>query len=223
MVFGLESWRGAPALVMEYLEGGTLADRLRRSPMAPADVVGMARDLAGAIALIHDGGLLHRDIKPSNIAFTRTGQPKLLDFGLAQIFVAGQPRESRPRAVGDPATWLAGADNTTVDHFGRFAGTPAYMAPEALGGEFLDGAADLWSFGVVLYECLTGERPAAAAVPVGAGGKGWAREIAARVPGCPPALGEVIGDLLAPDKRQRPPSAHALRNRLFDHATLRVA
>jgi serine/threonine protein kinase len=222
LVFGLESWRGSPALVMEYLEGGTLADRLRRSRMAPGEVVVMAHDLAGAIALIHDGGLLHRDIKPSNIAFTRAGQPKLLDFGLAQIFVAAQPREPRPRTVRDPGTWMAGADVTTVDHFGQFAGTPAYMAPEAVGGEFLDGAADLWSFGVVLFECLTGERPFAGR-PIDAVGVGWTREIQARAPDCPPELAELVGDLLAPDKRKRPASAHVVRKRLLDQATLRVA
>ena len=109
LVFGLETWRGSPALVMEYLDGGTLADRLRRSRMPPGEVSRMAYDLAGAIAHIHDDGLLHRDIKPSNIAFTRDGQPKLLDFGLAQIFVGGAPGRV-PRAIvpaARPAGWPA--------------------------------------------------------------------------------------------------------------------
>ena len=96
LIFGLESWRGSPALVMEYLDGGTLADRLRRARLSPREVVALAHDLAGAIASIHDDGLLHRDIKPSNIAFTSAGQPKLLDFGLAQIFVAARPRAAAP-------------------------------------------------------------------------------------------------------------------------------
>jgi hypothetical protein len=222
LVYGLETWRGAPALVMEYLDGGTLADRLRRSKMPPADVVTMAHDLAGAIARLHDDGLLHRDIKPSNIAFTNDGQPKLLDFGLAQIFVAATPAARPSRRAGQPAMWLAGADLTTVDHLGRFAGTPAYMAPEAVGGEDLDAAADLWSFGVVLYECLTGERPFVGR-PIDAAGVDWAAEIRARAPECPPSLGTLVGDLLAADRRRRPASAHAVRRRLGEQATLRVA
>ena len=189
LVFGLETWRGSPALVMEYLDGGTLADRLRRSPLPPGEVAAMAYDLAGAIARIHDDGLLHRDIKPSNIAFTTDGQPKLLDFGLAQIFVAARPADSRARTVTSAARWLAGADVTTVDHLGRFAGTPAYMAPEAVGGEVLDGTADLWSFGVVLYECLTGSRPFADRAIEDTGEVDWVREIQARTPDCPSPSG----------------------------------
>jgi hypothetical protein len=220
LIFGLESWRGSPALVMEYLEGGTLAERLLRTRMAPRDVAAMASDLAGAIASIHDHGLLHRDIKPSNIAFTATGQPKLLDFGLAQIFVAAASREPRP--LPNAAPFTVGADLTTVDHAGRIAGTPAYMAPEAVGGEALDGAADLWSFGVVLYECLTGTRPFDGR-PLDAPNIDWVREIAAKSPECQPALGELVAELLAPDTRKRPASAHVVRKRLRDHATLRVA
>lgn len=221
-IFGLESWRGAPALVMEYLDGGTLADRLRLGRLPPDEVALMADDLAGAIAMIHDAGLLHRDIKPSNIAFTSSGQPKLLDFGLAQIFVAAAPVRAGGRAALDASTWMAGADLTTVDHLGRFAGTPAYMAPEAAGGDSLDGAADLWSFGVVLFECLTGERPF-----TGRAGDAteadWDREIQARTPGCPQYLSELVAELLSPDKRRRPASARVVRERLLERATLRVA
>ncbi len=222
LIFGLESWRGSPALVMEYLDGGTLADRLRRARLSPREVVALAHDLAGAIASIHDDGLLHRDIKPSNIAFTSAGQPKLLDFGLAQIFVAARPRAARRHAPGTAASWTIGANLTTVDHLGRFAGTPAYMAPEALGGDELDTAADLWSFGAVLFECLTGERPFAER-PLDAPGIDWVREIQAHSPECPAALGELVGDLLAADKRRRPASAHLVRTRLLEQATLRVA
>jgi hypothetical protein len=222
LVFGLETWRGSPALVMEYLDGGTLADRLRRAPMPPLDVAGMAHDLAGAIAHIHDDGLLHRDIKPSNIAFTRAGTAKLLDFGLAQIFVSARPVEARTRPAGSAVRWLAGADLTTVDHLGRFAGTPAYMAPEAVGGDVLDGTADLWSFGVVLYECLTGQRPFADRT-IDDTSVDWVREIQGRVPECPAPMAHLVADLLAADRRQRPPSAHAVRKRLLDQATLRVA
>jgi serine/threonine protein kinase len=209
LIFGIESWRGSPALVMEYLEGGTLADRLRRGPLTPEETAQLARDLTGALALIHDEGLLHRDIKPSNIAFTRAGRPKLLDFGLAQMFVDRAPTFSAARTPVREPTAASVADLTTVDRLG-VAGTPGYMAPEARAGLSLDGSADLWSFGVVLFECLTGERPF----------KGRPAEadlgprIEERAPDCPKALRELVADLLALDKRKRPRSARAVLSRL---------
>ena len=222
LIFGIESWRGVPALVMEFLEGGTLANRLNRGPLTPGEVELLAHELAGAIALIHDAGMLHRDIKPSNIAYTSTGQPKLLDFGLAQIIVAATPREFAAGTAPAAASWLAGSDLTTVDRIGNFAGTPAYMAPEATRGEALDGASDLWSFGLVLFECATGERPRTATAHA-AVTRDWATELLARAPQCPPHLRELIADLLAADKDHRPPSAQSVRARLREHATLRVA
>jgi hypothetical protein len=212
LIFGIESWRGSPALVMEYLEGGTLADRLRRSRLAPAEAARIAYDLAGAIALIHDAGLLHRDIKPSNIAFTSAGEPKLLDFGLAQMFAAGAPEERRRRTFIDAGAWMIGADLTTAG-LDSFAGTPAYMAPEAVMGESLDGASDMWSFGVVLFESLTGEHPFKGP-PMEAD---WVREIQSRAPDCPVLLGQLVADLLAADRRKRPTSAHAVRMRLREY------
>ena len=219
-IFGLESFRGSPALVMEYLDGGTLADRLRASRIAPLDVANLARDLAGAIALIHDAGLLHRDIKPSNIAFTSTGQPKLLDFGLAQISAASGPREGQTRATFDAQTWTAGSDLTTRDRHEGIAGTPAYVAPEALGGQALDGASDLWSLGVVLFECLTGERLLKGR-PLDEAHADWERVLLERAPECPPYLASIVADLLASDKRKRP-SARIVRIRLEDGRTLTV-
>lgn len=218
LIFGVESWRGSPALVMEYLEGGTLADRLRRGVLTSAETEELARDLTGALALIHDEGLLHRDIKPSNIAFTRAGRPKLLDFGLAQMFVDRTPVLSAPRPTAGAATAASVSDLTTVDRLG-VAGTPGYMAPEARAGLSLDGSADLWSLGVVLFECLTGERPF----------KGQPGEadldlrIEERAPGCPRGLRELVADLLALDKRKRPRSARAVLSRLGGDGAVRAA
>ena len=219
-IFGIESYRGVPALVMEYLDGGTLAERLRRSRLSPAETVSLARDLAGALASIHDQGLLHRDIKPSNIAFSASsGVPKLLDFGLAQMFrhrVAPYPED--PASAGSLGR-IGISDATTADGIGGIAGTVSYMSPEAIGGQPLDGSTDLWSLGVVLFECLTSERPF----------KGTPTKtdlsfrIEESVPECPASLRAVVADLLAIDRRRRPKSAREVLSRLPPAAALETA
>ena len=130
-VFGIESWRGRLFLVVEYLSGGTLADRLRYGPVPEPEAVSMTGVLADAVAALHDAGYLHGDIKPSNIGFAANGSPKLLDFGLA--------REAN-------AASLTG-------------GTLRYASPEVLSGRQAGEANDVWSLCVVLYEMVGGEHP----------------------------------------------------------------
>jgi len=130
-IYGLESWRGRPFLVVEYLASGTLADRLRRNPIAAPDAVSLTAMLADGLAAMHDSGYLHRDIKPSNIGFTSDGSPKLLDFGLA--------REPNDDAIA--------------------GGTLRYLSPEILSGRPADEADDVWSLCVVLYEMVSGVHP----------------------------------------------------------------
>ena len=131
-VHGIESWRGRAFLVVEYLAGGTLADRLRRGRAPEREAVSIAAALADALAALHDVGYLHGDVKPSNIGFTAAGSPKLLDFGLA--------REAND---GDAIV----------------GGTLRYASPEVLCGHPADEADDVWSLCVVLYEMSTGEHP----------------------------------------------------------------
>ena len=131
-VYGIESWRGRAFLVVEYLPGGTLADRLRRGPVAEREAVSIAAALAAALAALHAGGYLHGDVKPSNIGFTAAGSPKLLDFGLA-------------RGANDGAALVGG--------------TLRYASPEVLSGHPADEADDVWSLCVVLYEMAAGEHP----------------------------------------------------------------
>ena len=131
-VYGIESWRGRPFLVVEYLAGGTLADRLRRGPVAEREAASIAAALADALAALHEAGCLHGDVKPSNIGFTESGFPKLLDFGLAR-----------------------GAD----DGGAIAGGTLRYASPEVLSGRPADESDDVWSLCVVLYEMATGEHP----------------------------------------------------------------
>ena len=134
-IHGIESWRGRPFLVAEYLPGGTLKDRLRRGPVPEREAVRIASALAGALAALHDAGYLHGDVKPSNIGFTASGSPKLLDFGLA--------REANDAGV--------------------VGGTLHYASPEVLSGRPAEEADDVWSLAVVLYEMVSGGHPFAGA------------------------------------------------------------
>jgi len=141
---------GPNYLVMELLEGETLAARLRKGPLAPAVAARYGMEIADALAAAHARGIIHRDLKPGNIMLTRTGV-KVLDFGIATL--------TRPGAEGKQAEHL------TDD--GRIPGTLAYMAPEQLAGEKCDARSDVYSCGLLLYEMLTGKRLLTAAVQPG--------------------------------------------------------
>ncbi len=131
VLYSVETWKNTPLLVMEYLSGGTLAERLRTSPLAPADAVSLVRGLASTLEHLHRAGMYHGDIKPSNIAFTADGMPKLLDFGLTRT--------------------IAGAAAVS-------GGTPAYMPIDVQQGAAPGPSLDVWALAIVLGECLTGER-----------------------------------------------------------------
>jgi len=135
---------GRAAIVMQYIEGETLADTLRRGPLDVRLAISVATDVASALLAAHRRGIIHRDIKPQNIILTPEKQAKLLDFGVAhQHEVAAQ-----------------GTDTTTVlTTPGIIIGTPAYMSPEQAQQLAIDGRSDLFSLGAVLFECLTGKRP----------------------------------------------------------------
>ena len=130
-IHGVESWRGRPFLVVEFLAGGTLEDRLREGPLAPSQALSVVARLADALAALHEKGFLHGDVKPSNIGFTSAGSPKLLDFGLAHA-----------------------VDDATI-----VGGTLPYLSPEVLAGRPAAEADDVWSLCVVLYEMVSGRHP----------------------------------------------------------------
>jgi hypothetical protein len=148
-IFGVEDWNGTPVLVVECLEGGSLAARLAAGPLPPDRVRDIGVKLADALASMHEAGVLHRDIKPSNIGFTTAGEPKLLDFGLARLLEDVDPAESA-------GTTSSGADSAALS---RLAGTPAYLPPEALDDAPPSPAFDLWALALVLFEALTGTNP----------------------------------------------------------------
>jgi serine/threonine protein kinase len=139
--------REVPFLVLELLEGETLAARLARGPLSVGQVVDHAIDMADALATAHGQGIVHRDLKPSNVMVTTSGV-KLLDFGLAQLRVPEGANDGVPAAPGDHPLTSAG----------MVVGTPPYMSPEQVEGRKVDARSDIFSFGSVLYEMLTGQR-----------------------------------------------------------------
>ena len=145
-IYGLEESGSTRALVMELVEGPTLAERIANGPIPLDEAVSLVLQMANALAYAHDKGIIHRDLKPANIKLASNGQVKILDFGLAK---AMSMEESSPDTITAPVT-------TGV---GTVMGTPAYMSPEQARGKEVDRRTDVWSFGVVLYEMLTGERP----------------------------------------------------------------
>ena len=133
------------AMVLELVEGETLADRLRLGPLPVEEAIEVAMQLADALEAAHEKGIIHRDLKPANIALRSDGVAKVLDFGLSKAFdVATLPAERPPAA----------AAGHTIE--GVVLGTPAYMSPEQARGHAVDKRTDIWAFGCVLYEMLTG-------------------------------------------------------------------
>lgn len=140
---------GRPFIAMEYVEGESLRSRLDRSPMPLAEAVATAVEIAEALGVAHAHGIIHRDLKPSNIMLTRRGHAKVLDFGLAkQVSIPGKP-------VFEAET----ATSADLTAYGTTLGTLAYMSPEQLRAEPLGPSSDVFSFGVVLHEMVTGRHP----------------------------------------------------------------
>ena len=140
---------GAAFLVLELVDGPTLADRIAKGPIAVPDAIAIAMQMAAALEAAHDAGIIHRDLKPANVKLRPDGTVKVLDFGLAKALHA------EPAATDSPALATFTATGSVA---GLIVGTAAYMAPEQAKGRPVDRRADVWAFGVVLYEMLTGRR-----------------------------------------------------------------
>jgi len=141
----------AQALVMELVEGPTLADRLAEGPLPIDKAISVARQIAYALEAAHDQGIVHRDLKPGNIKLRSDGTVKVLDFGLAKAVTTGRSLEmdlANSPTITSPA----------MTGVGVIAGTAAYMSPEQASGQFVDKRSDIWAFGCVLFEMLTGRR-----------------------------------------------------------------
>ena len=141
---------GPNFLVLELVEGQTLADRIKQGPVPLEEALGIARQIAGALEAAHERGIVHRDLKPANVKLTPEGVVKVLDFGLAKI---AEPAESGGLTENSPTLTLDAATRA-----GTIMGTAGYMSPEQARGKTVDKRADIWAFGVVLYELLAGKR-----------------------------------------------------------------
>src|SRR5262245_53084121 len=152
-IYGLEDSGDLTALVMELVEGEDLSQRIARGPIPLDEALPIAKQIAEALEAAHDQGIIHRDLKPANIKLRPDGTIKVLDFGLAKAL-------SNDSAV--PSALLTNSPTitspATMTGVGVLLGTAAYMAPEQARGRPLDKRADIWAFGVVLYEMLTGRR-----------------------------------------------------------------
>jgi eukaryotic-like serine/threonine-protein kinase len=150
---------GTNFLVMEYLEGQTLAERLGKGALPLDQVLKIATEIAQALEKAHQQGIIHRDLKPANIMLTKAGT-KLMDFGLAKPEMSGASRAIGPLTPSTPTMNLASLTSAAspLTQKGSIVGTFQYMAPEALQGAEADARSDLFSFGCVLYEMVTGRR-----------------------------------------------------------------
>jgi len=184
-VFETGSWQGRPYIAMELLAGQTLDDRLAAGLIPTGQLIEIAIGVTSALEATHAIGVVHRDIKPANLFLTNTGKVKVLDFGLAKV---------RPLAVrlGDDAPTAA----LCLTRQGTILGTLAYMSPEQVCCEPLDGRADLYSLGVVLYELATGALPVRGSQSVAT---------------LPAVLGPIVTKLMAGDARIRYQTAREAR------------
>jgi eukaryotic-like serine/threonine-protein kinase len=149
-IYGFEEAENRRFLVMELVEGKTLAARIARGPIPVDEALEVCRQIAEGLEAAHEKGVIHRDLKPANVKITPEGKVKILDFGLAKAF------------QGEIAAADASHSPTLTDQMTRpgvILGTAAYMAPEQAKGKAVDKRADIWAFGCILYECLTGKRP----------------------------------------------------------------
>ena len=147
-IHGIEESEGTRALVLELVEGPTLADRIAKGPIPVDEALPIAKQIAEALEAAHEAGVIHRDLKPANIKVKDDGTVKVLDFGLTKAL------DTAPASDPDQSPTLTAA----ATQMGVIMGTAAYMSPEQARGKPVDKRADIWSFGVVLYEMLTGQR-----------------------------------------------------------------
>jgi serine/threonine protein kinase len=149
-IYGLEEWQGKQVLVMELVQGATLAERLAKGALKLEETQRIALQMAEALEVAHEKRIVHRDLKPANVKVTPEGKVKVLDFGLARAWAGEEVGVDLSEAATVTASWT---------ETGMIIGTPAYMSPEQSRGRKVDKETDIWAFGCVVYELLTGRSP----------------------------------------------------------------
>jgi Tol biopolymer transport system component len=203
-------------LILEYVEGPTLAERLGQGPVPLDETLHIAHQIALALEAAHDKGIVHRDLKPANIKLPPNGIVKILDFGLAKVF-------TDDLTAADPSA--AGLVRSSSNANSSFRGTPAYMSPEQVVGTAVDQRADIWAFGCVVFELLTGRRAfegntvSATSASIQEAEPDWSL-----LPGSTPIeLRHLLQECLEKDAKLRPRSASELRRKTEAHSAPRKA
>jgi len=211
-VYGVEG----SALIMEFIDGEDLSQRIAREGAIPLDeVVPIAIQIAEAIAAAHEQGIIHRDLKPANVKVREDGTVKVLDFGLAKALAPANVRSGPAPSIENSPTITSPFQ---MSQLGVVLGTAAYMAPEQAKGKAIDKRVDIWAFGCVLFEMLTGRKPfdgddvTDVLAAIVRGEPEWSR----LPPDTPPAVRTLLRRCLEKDRRERLPDIGAARLELRD-------
>src|ERR1700691_1730148 len=216
-LYDIGSQNGTDYLVMEFLEGETLAERLRKGPLPLPEVLKVAIAIAEALTFAHRQGIVHRDLKPGNIMLTRAGA-KLMDFGLAKATSPNLGVSGSSAPLLSAARTMSGASPMSpLTTAGAIIGTIQYMAPEQLEGKEADARSDLFALGAILYEIVTGNRPFAGRSQISVASailEKVPEPITATHPLTPPVFEQVVATCLGKNPDDRFQTAHDLRRRV---------
>lgn len=208
-IYSVELVAGMPVLVVEWMPGGTLADRLARGPIPWAEAMRIGVAIADALSRLHAAKLIHKDVKPSNIGFGASGDPKLLDFGLASAADHGLSDGAPFEELG--VTGASAAESL------RIAGTPLYLSPEILAGAPPGPEQDLWALALVLYESVAGSNPFrgnSVAATVKRIRRADVTDIRLTAPAVPAAAADFFRDALSSAASRQPRTSESMRERL---------